>query len=100
MDAYGAAVRATESGAQLVFGSTRDNLIRALDLNTDGNFQGEARTVATLADSLRARKILINNGNEMVVQAVDFNYGNPDVPQGEQVRLQYDGESDTWNLVQ
>lgn len=100
MDAYGATVRAADGGAQLVFGSTRDNLIRALDLNVDGNFQGEARTVATLPEPQRARRISINNGNVMVVQAVEFNYGNTDVPQGAQMRLTYNGESDTWDLVQ
>ena len=100
VDAYGAAVRPIGGGAELLFGSTRDRQIRALDLNDEGNFQGEARTVATLAEPQRARRISINNGNEMVVQAVEFNYGNTDVPPGEQVRLQYDGESDMWNIVQ
>lgn len=99
-DAYGAAVRATENGSQLLYGSTRDNQIRALDLNADGNFQGEPRTVATLADAQRARSISISNGNEMVVQAVEFNYANADVPQGEQVRLTYDGASDMWTVAQ
>lgn len=99
VDAYGAAVRATGNGSQLLFGSTRDSQIRALDLNADGNFQGEPRTVATLAESQRARSISISNGNEMVVQAVEFNYANADVPEGEQVRLNYDGASDTWNIA-
>lgn len=100
VDAYGATVRATANGSQLLFGSTRDNQIRALDLNADGNFQGEPRTVAALAESQRARNISISNGNEMVVQAVKFNYANADVPQGEQVRLTYDGANDTWNAAQ
>lgn len=100
VDAYGAAVRATGNGSQLLFGSTRDGQIRALDLNAEGNFQGEPRTVATLAEPQRARHISISNGNEMVVQAVEFNYGNAEVPQGTQVRLTYDGASDTWTVAQ
>ena len=77
-DGYGIAVRTTGSGKQsVVFGSPRDLQIRAVDLNADGNFQGEPRTIAVLGEAERAWQITFANENEMIVQAVQFNFNNP-----------------------
>ena len=94
IDGFGAAVRASANGKQLVFGSPRNSQIRAVDLDADGNFQGEPRTVAQLAESERARQITFANENEMIVQAVEFNFSNPEIPPGVEVRFQYDAAVD------
>lgn len=95
LDAYGIAIRAASS-KELIFGSPEDVQIRALDLDQDGNFQGEPRTIATLADPLRARKISLANENEMVVQAVEFSFTNAEIPQETETRFQYDAASGVW----
>jgi hypothetical protein len=97
IDGYGAAVQTTGTGKQLVFGSARDSQIRVVDLNADGNFQGEPRTLTQLAETERARQISFPNENEMIVQAVEFNPGNAEIPQGIEVRFQYDPAADAWN---
>ncbi len=100
LDAYGVAVRTTDGGKQLYFGSPRDALIRAIDLDTAGNFQGEPRPVATLADPQRARRIVFGDAGEMVVEAVPFDWANAEIPQGAAVLFQYDPATDTWNPAQ
>lgn len=99
LDAYGVAVR-TANGKQLVFGSPHDAQIRALDLDAEGNMQGEPRTIATLADSQRARRISFANENEMIVQAVEFSFTNAEIPAESETRFQYDAATDAWNLAQ
>jgi hypothetical protein len=99
LDAYGVAVRSAE-GKQLIFGSPHDAQIRALDLDEEGNFQGEPRTIATLADPQRAHKISFANENEMIVQAVEFSFTNVDIPQETETRFQYEAAADTWSLAQ
>lgn len=99
LDAYGVAVRSAQS-KQLVFGSPHDAQIRALDLDAEGNLQGEPRTIATLADPQRARSISFATENEMIVQAVEFSFTNAEIPQETEMRFQFDAAADVWNLAQ
>lgn len=96
VDAYGLAVRATANGRQLIFGSPHDSAVRALDIDANGNFQGDPRTIATLQDPLRARKISFPNENEMLVQGAEFNFANVAIPTETETRLTYDAASDKW----
>ncbi len=100
VDAYGLAVRSTATGKQLVFGSPHNGEIRALNLDADGNLQGDPRTLASLADPLRARKISFVNENEMTVQAAQFNFAKAEIPQEIPTRFVYDAAGDTWQVAQ
>ncbi len=100
LDAYGMAIRATANGKQLVFGSPRDGQIRALDLDAAGIFQGDPRTIATLNDPQRARKISFANENEMIVSGAEFDFTKASVSQETQVRFTYDAANNAWSVGQ
>lgn len=100
IDGYGVAVRASANGKQLIFGSARDAKLRAVDLDAEGNFQGEPREIASLEDSQRARQISFPNENAMVVQAVEFSFSKTEIPQGTNVSLEYDAAGEKWTIAQ
>ena len=100
LDAYGMAIRATANGKQLVFGSPRDGQIRALDLNEAGIFQGDPRTIATLNDPQRARKISFANENEMIVSGAEFDFAKATIPPETETRFTYDAGNNTWSVAQ
>lgn len=99
VDGYGIAVRDGTNGSQVVFGSPRDALVRALDLDSDGNFQGEPRVIAALSGSLHARKISFPNENEMIVQAAEINYTSGEIPAEQETRFMYDAATDKWVIA-
>lgn len=100
VDGYGIAVLATANGKQLIFGSPRDGELRALDVDAEGNFLGEPRTIARLPDPLRARKISFANQSEMLVQGATFEFASAEIPQETELRFLYDAAGDAWTLAQ
>lgn len=100
VDGYGIAVLATANGKQLIFGSPRDGELRALDVDAEGNFLGEPRTIARLPDPLRARKISFANQSEMLVQGATFEFARAEIPQETELRFLYDAAGDAWTLAQ
>ncbi|MBI4671245.1 MAG: hypothetical protein HY741_06200 [Chloroflexi bacterium] len=100
VDAFGVATGVGTNGKRLYFGSVRDAKIRAVDLDAQGNFQGTAREVATVGDAQRAQRIAFPSANEMLVQAVAFNFNNTEIPQGALARFQYDPTADQWSQAQ
>lgn len=100
IDAFGAATGVGAQGKRLYFGSARDGKIRAVDLDAQGNFQGEAREVAAVGDAQRAQRIAFPSANEMVVHAVEFDFSNAEIPQGSPVRFQYDPAADQWRQAE
>lgn len=98
-DGYGAAVRTTATGKQLVFGSARDGKLRAVDLDASGNFHGAPREIAALEGTKRARQISFPNDNGMLVEAVDFTFAKANTPRGSNVNFTYDAASDKWSVT-
>ena len=100
VDALGLAAGTGAKGAQLYFGAARTPKLRAVNLDAQGNFQGQARDISTLPGNERALHLQLTSPSAMLVQAVEFNSANANTPQGHEIRYQYDTALDTWSAVQ
>lgn len=96
VDAFGMAVQSSANGKELFLGSTRAPLIRAVNLDAQGNFQGAPRTIATLGETQRARTLAFDASGALLAQVIEFQLNNPTLPDGAQVRLTLDAATNTW----